>query len=121
MAASSYLRFPHLSQDLLTFVADNDIWLAPARGGRATRLTTDQTPVSFPWLSPDARHVAWTSSRSGAWEAYALAVDGGKAERLTYWGANTTFTSGWLSNEEVLVGSTTGGNGSQFRPWIHAV
>ena len=33
-AAPGYLRFPHLRGDLLTFVAENDVWLAGADGGR---------------------------------------------------------------------------------------
>ena len=35
--ARGYLRFPHLAGDLLTFVAEDDIWLAPLGGGRAWR------------------------------------------------------------------------------------
>ena len=119
MAASSYLRFPHLAQDLLTFIADDDVWLAPATGGRATRLTADRAPAAFPHLSPDAQHVAWSSNRGGAWTAHTVAVDGGTPERLTYWGERV-FTTGWLSPEEVLVASFTGADGSQL-PWIHAV
>jgi tricorn protease len=28
--AAGYLRYPHIRGDLLTFVAGDDIWLAPA-------------------------------------------------------------------------------------------
>jgi tricorn protease len=31
----SYLRFPHLHGDLVTFVAEDDVWIAPLDGGRA--------------------------------------------------------------------------------------
>ena len=43
-----YLRFPHLAGDLLTFVAEDDIWLAPVGGGKAWRLSTDHVPARSP-------------------------------------------------------------------------
>lgn len=33
-----YLRYPHICGDLVTFTAGDDVWLAPAGGGRAWRL-----------------------------------------------------------------------------------
>jgi hypothetical protein len=59
VADSSYLRFPHLAHNLLTFVAEDDVWLAPldeAAAGttRAWRLTSDRVPVSDPRLNPSA-------------------------------------------------------------------
>src|SRR4028118_2316331 len=40
MAASTqaYLRFPHVRGDVVTFVADDDVWLAPLAGGVARRV-----------------------------------------------------------------------------------
>ncbi|HTX85432.1 MAG TPA: hypothetical protein VME44_24865 [Streptosporangiaceae bacterium] len=35
MVAPGYLRFPHICGDLVTFVAADDVWPAPAGGGRA--------------------------------------------------------------------------------------
>ena len=120
MVNTSYLRFPHVSRDLLTFIAEDDVWLAPADGGRATRLTSDRVPVSSPRLSPDGRHVAWTSSRDGTNEAYVVAVDGGPVIRLTHWGDAGATTVGWISDTEVLVRSSTGQH-SFWRTWMYAV
>ncbi|MBR7827536.1 PDZ domain-containing protein [Actinospica sp. MGRD01-02] len=113
MADSSYLRFPHLAHNLLTFVAENDVWLARIdeavrEGARAWRLTTDRVQVSNPRLNPSGTHVAWNSQRGGAPEAYAVAVDGGPISRLTYWGKTGTVPGGdgvrgWLSDTEALV------------------
>jgi tricorn protease len=86
----TYLRFPHLHQDLLTFATDDDVWLAeiPVDGAssRAWRVTTDHAPVSRPRISPDSTRIAWTSTRDGAPEAYTVPIDGGATTRLTYWG-----------------------------------
>ena len=35
----SYLRFPTLHGDLVGFVAQDDVWLAPVEGGRRARRT----------------------------------------------------------------------------------
>jgi hypothetical protein len=84
VADSSYLRFPRLAHNLLAFVAEDDVWLAPldqasAGGARAWRSTSDRVPVAHPRLNPSGTHLAWTSTRTGADEAYAVAVDDGVA------------------------------------------
>ncbi|HEV2636824.1 MAG TPA: PDZ domain-containing protein [Actinocrinis sp.] len=121
MAASSYLRYPHLAQDLLVFAAEDDVWLVPVGGGRASRLTADQVQVSRPRLSPDARHVAWSSARAGAPEVFSLLVDGGTVDRLTYWGGNHAYPGGWLSDDEVLVLSANAHHTTQRRTWAYGV
>jgi tricorn protease len=102
------LRFPHLAGDLLTFVAENDVWLVPMSGGKAWRLTTDNVPVSRPRLSPDGQRVAWTSTRDGAPEAHVVELDGGRRRRLTYFGVATTIVLGWTGDGRVIVASHAG-------------
>ena len=53
VATPGYLRFPHVRADLLTFVAEDDVWLAPADGGRAWRLTANGGQASHPRFAPD--------------------------------------------------------------------
>ncbi|HET9172524.1 MAG TPA: PDZ domain-containing protein [Actinospica sp.] len=128
MADNPYLRFPHLSGNLLTFVAEDDVWLAPldaARSdiARAWRLTSDRTPPINPRLNPSGTHVAWSAAREGAREAYAVEVDGGPVRRLTYWGGGgfeNAGVRGWLSDTEVLV---TGWHGQRdgMHTWPFAV
>jgi hypothetical protein len=38
----TYLRYPHVHADLITFTADDDVWLVGSAGGRAWRLTSDR-------------------------------------------------------------------------------
>src|ERR1044072_2441228 len=54
----SYLRFPHLHGELVTFVAEDDVWLAPLGGGRAWRVSADQATVRSPRFSPDGAQLA---------------------------------------------------------------
>jgi tricorn protease len=131
---SCYLRYPHVARDLITFTAEDDVWLsslseaADGRGARARRLTADRAPVLHPRLNPSATHVAWTSTRDGTRtlsyraprEAYALPVDGGPVTRLTYWGDRFATVRGWVNDDEVLVLSRTG-QPSSMKTWAFAV
>ena len=107
MTSAGYLRYPHVHGDLLAFVAGDDVWLAPAGGGRAWPLTTDGAPVSYPRFSPDGTRIAWTSARDGGPEVYLAGADGSDPTRLTYWGDDAA-VSGWTPAGEVLAVSATG-------------
>ncbi|OIJ93548.1 peptidase S41 [Streptomyces sp. MUSC 14] len=96
----SYLRLPHLSGDLLCFVAEDDLWLAPLDApGRAWRLTADRTKTGHPRFSPDGRRIAYTTWRSLDPEIHLVGVDGGPARQLTYWGSSDTRVCGWTPVE----------------------
>ncbi|MCU7824872.1 S41 family peptidase [Kitasatospora sp. DSM 101779] len=116
----AYLRHPHLHGDLVAFVAEDDVWLAPLDGGRAWRLTADQTPVSHPRFSPDGRHVAWTSTRDGAPEVHVAPTDGGPSRRLTHWGSARTALRGWTPDGRP-VAVTTAGQATLRRTWAFAL
>ncbi len=107
MTSSDYLRFPHIQHDLLTFAAEDDVWLAGADGGRAWRLSADDAQASWPRLSRDGSRVAWTGLRDGATEVYLADVRGGASRQLTYWGGETRGKlAGWSPDGEVLAIST---------------
>ncbi|MGY1579714.1 S41 family peptidase [Streptomyces sp. MN13] len=97
----TYLRLPHLHGDLLCFVAEDDLWLAPLDApGRAWRLTADRTKTGHPRFSPDGRHIAYTSWRSLVPEIHLIPVEGGQARQLTYWGSPDTQVRGWTPPEQ---------------------
>ncbi|GGT10262.1 S41 family peptidase [Nonomuraea spiralis] len=120
MTNGAYLRYPHLSGDLVTFVADDDVWLAPVTGGRAWRFTADRVPVSSPRFSPDGTRIAWTGGKEGAPEVFAAELDGPEGERLTHWGNAMTGVRGWTADGAVLAVSSTG-EGARTRTWAYAV
>ncbi|HEY1624737.1 MAG TPA: S41 family peptidase, partial [Streptosporangiaceae bacterium] len=120
VTSSGYLRFPHLHGDLLTFVADNDVWLAPTDGGRAWRLTSDNTKAANPRFSPDGSKLAWTSWRDGDPEVYVINVDGTGPARLTYWGDDKTLVLGWTPAGEVVAMSAVGQPDTHFT-WAYAI
>ncbi len=113
--SSGYLRYPHIHGDLLTFTAGDDVWLAPAAGGRAWRLSADDVPVSYPRFSRDGSRVAWTSSRDGNPEVYSADTEGSTADRLTYWGDPQTRVTGWTAAGEVLAVTAAGQPAAKYR------
>jgi tricorn protease len=120
MTSAGYLRFPHLHGDLATFVAEDDVWLAPLAGGRGWRLSADGAPVAHPKFARDGSTVAWASWRDGPAEVYLAGVDGGRARRLTYWGEPDATVCGWTPDGEVLALSATG-QAFERQSWAHAV
>lgn len=120
MTTDAYIRFPHLRGDSVVFVAEDDIWLASAAGGRAYRVSADGVPARSPRISPNGELVAWSANRDGAQEVYVAPLDGGVSRRLTFWGQAATLVRGWVSDDEVLVVSTVGQPERQ-RLFAHAV
>ncbi|WP_461013591.1 S41 family peptidase [Streptomyces daliensis] len=122
-----YLRYPHLHGDLICFVAEDDLWVAPLvpdpdmsntappsspsatdRKARPWRLTVDRTRIGTPRFSPDGTHIAYTNWRSLDPEVYLAPVDGGPARRLTYWGARDTRVCGWTPEGDILAVASHG-------------
>ncbi|MFF4502632.1 S41 family peptidase [Streptomyces sp. NPDC001401] len=117
----SYLRLPHLSGDLLCFVAEDDLWLSPLDGpGRAWRLTVDRTKVGHPRFSPDGHTIAYTSWRSLVPEIHTVPVDGGPGRQLTHWGSADTQVCGWTPQGTILAVASHGEPFSYFT-WAYKV
>ncbi|MGA5081254.1 S41 family peptidase [Streptomyces griseoincarnatus] len=120
----TYLRLPHLKDDLLCFVAEDDLWLAPLDGaGRAWRLTADRTKLGHPRFSPDGRQIAYTSWRTLDPEVHVVPVDGGPGRRLTYWGSSDTRVCGWAPPDEhgheAILAVTSHGEPFSYFTWAY--
>jgi tricorn protease len=120
VTSSGYLRYPHVHGDLLVFVAEDDVWLAPAEGGRAWKLSADSAEASYPRFSRDGSAIAWTSSRDGNPEVYLTDPEGSATSRLTYWGDNRTRVTGWTRAGEVLA-MTAAGQHESYLTWAYAI
>ncbi|WP_405561500.1 S41 family peptidase [Streptomyces sp. NBC_01180] len=122
---AAYLRFPNLHGDLLCFVTEDDLWVAPLDGGagrpeRAWRITADRTRVGQPRFSPDGGHIAYTSWRSLDPEIHLAPVDGGPSRRLTYWGSLDTRVRGWTPEGDILAVASHNQPFSHFS-WAYTV
>ena len=121
MTSAGYLRFPHVQGDLLTFIAEDDVWLAPASGGRAWRLSADQAEAAWPRFARDGASVAWISWRDGPAEVYLAGTDGAApGRRLTYWGEHAGTVAGWTPDGEIIA-LTASGQPFERQFWAHAL
>ena len=59
-AETRLLRFPDIHGDRLVFTYAGDLWLAPVKGGDATRLTAHPGQELFEKFSPDGESIAFT-------------------------------------------------------------
>ncbi|MFF8031757.1 amidohydrolase family protein [Streptomyces sp. NPDC016626] len=74
-----------LSPDGGTLAIDalNAIWLLPAAGGTARRLTGDALDATQPHWAPDGKSLVFQSFREGTYDLWRIGVDGSGARRLT--------------------------------------
>jgi tricorn protease len=105
MTSSSYLRFPHVHGDLVTFVAEDDVWIAPLSGGRAWRVSSLQLPARNPRFTPDGKKLVWTVVQGTAPEVVIADVDGGGYRQLTFFGHSTTRVKGFTPGGDIVVTS----------------
>ncbi|MCQ6270487.1 PDZ domain-containing protein [Pseudarthrobacter sp. R1] len=105
MTSSSYFRYPHLHGDLVTFVAEDDVWIAPLGGGRAWRVSSLQLPARNPRFTLDGQRLVWTVVQGTAPEVVSAAVNGGDYRQLTYFGHSTTRVKGFTAKGSVVVTS----------------
>lgn len=99
------LRQPAISSSHIAFIYGSDLWIVSKDGGEARRLTSTAAVESNPCFSPDGRHIAFSSNRSGSDAVYVLPIEGGMPERLT-WHPAPAMVCGWTPDgKHVLYAS----------------
>jgi Tol biopolymer transport system component/imidazolonepropionase-like amidohydrolase len=59
------------------------LWVLPARGGEAKRITPELLEARLPAWSPDSQSIAFQGYEDGAWHIYIVNRDGGDAKAVT--------------------------------------
>jgi tricorn protease len=108
------LRFPDIWGDQVVFCHGGDLWLAPAGGGTARRLTAHPGQELFPRFSPDGRWIAFTGQYDGDEQVYVVPAGGGEPTRLTWYPAEGPLTPRWGYDNQVY-GWTRDGERVLFR------
>ena len=67
----------------ICYAAARDLWVVPAAGGRARRLTTDGEYDREPRWSSDGRYVLFSSFRGGSSGIWRVPASGGRPARIT--------------------------------------
>lgn len=99
-------RYPSLSADgeYLTFTYGGDIWVMPAQGGAARRITQHEAYDVCSRISPDGTTIAFTSNRGGGYDIYTVPFSGGIPERLTQdYGGD--YLADWVDDDTLLMAS----------------
>jgi TolB protein len=72
----------------LTETGTYDIYVAELAGGHIVQLTHDAARNEHPTWSPDGRHLAFESTRSGSRQIWTMLADGSNPRQLTSGGEN---------------------------------
>jgi len=77
---------PEISADgkFLAFEWSGDLWICPATGGEAQRLTDHPARESHPLFTPDGKRIVFCSDRTGALQLFSMAVEGGEPIQHTF-------------------------------------
>ncbi|MFI0445876.1 S41 family peptidase [Actinomadura sp. 6N118] len=114
-----YLRFPAIFHDVIVFVSEDDLWMVPAVGGRAFRLTAGVAAATYPRLSPDGSQLAFVGREEGPAEVYVMPATGGTGRRVTFHGVSCSVT-GWDPGGGIIYASDEGQPFHGLR-WLHRV
>ena len=84
-AAPLWMRYPAISPDgkQIAFTYKGSIYVVPAAGGQAVRLTSSEMHSTMPVWSPDSRTLAFASDRYGNFDVFTVPVEGGSPTRIT--------------------------------------
>ncbi len=105
---SGYFRYPTIQGEQVVFTCEDDLWVVPAQGGIARRLTSNLGEVSWPLLSPDGQWLAFVGRDEGQAEIYVMAALGGPARRLTYLGGTVCQPAAWSPEGKIVFASNAG-------------
>jgi tricorn protease len=113
-AQTKLLRFPAIHGDRVAFTYAGDIWIAPATGGTAARLTAHPGMEVFARFSPDGKWIAFTGQYDGDEQVYVMPAAGGEPKQLTYYPARGPLAPRWGWDNQVY-GWTPDGKSILFR------
>ncbi len=119
---------PDLSRDgkWIAFSLGGDLWVMPAGGGAAKRLTEGPATDEWPRFSPDGNEIAYFSNASGNADIYLIPSEGGSPTQMTTdpkddfyhsWspdGKSLVFTSERSGNRDLWLLPVDGGEPTQL-------
>ena len=104
-AESHLMRMADIHEDQIVFTYESDLWLVPADGGDARRITNDPGYEGWAKFSPDGTQIAFTGQYDGGLDIYVMNPRGGVPRRLTYHPAMDRVLGWWPDGKSVLFRS----------------
>src|SRR3954470_21396168 len=104
---------------MLAMDLQGSIWVMPATGGRATRITDPFNDARQPTWSPDGKSIAFFAYRDGGYDIWSIAPDGSNQHKLT-WGNFDDREPAWSHDGTRLAFSSDRGDplGSDYIIWV---
>jgi len=111
-----FVSHPTLTPDgqSIIFSYQSDLWMVPAYGGVATRITAMDGTETRPSVSPDGKWVAFSSDQYGNMDVFVMPVDGGEITRLT-WHAAADEVENWSWDSSTIYFTSSREN--RFSSW----
>jgi len=78
------MRWADVHGDTVVFTYEDDLWLVPAEGGDARRITSHPGSERYAKFSPDGSLIAFTASYDGGTDVYVMDARGGVPTRLSF-------------------------------------
>lgn len=101
----------------IVFSAQGALWIIPAGGGTATRITDWHLEPTAPVWSPDGQRIAFQNyAPEGNYHIWTIDPDGRHAEELTT-GPNDDREPAWTPDGSALVFSSDRSNDGQYKIW----
>jgi len=98
------MRYADVHDGTIVFTYEDDLWLVPATGGEARRITRHPGAERYAKFSPDGQWVAFTGEYDGGSDVYVMPAGGGEPRQLT-----------WHPSRDRVLGWTPGGGEVYFR------
>jgi len=106
LAATHLMRHADVHGNTIVFTYEDDLWLVPAAGGDARRITRDGGREYLAKFSPDGKWLAFTAEYDGGSDVYVMEASGGVPRRLTYHPASDRVLGWHPDGKRILFRST---------------
>jgi Tol biopolymer transport system component len=112
-----------LSPDGQTLVFDllGDLYIMPATGGTATRLTRGLAHDMQPRFSPDGQRIVFVSDRSGDENVWLMPVGGGEPTQLSKGIGSRFMSPAWMPDGKYIVVSRAAPRAGLEKLWLYHV
>jgi len=104
-------RTPDYHAGKIAFSYFGDIWVVNEDGSNPQRITDNTARDINPRFSPDGRWIAFSSTRYGNYDVFAVPATGGAARRLTFHTGNDEVV-GWTRDSRNIIFRAARGDGA---------
>lgn len=89
---------------MFVFEWNDSLWSAPTAGGRASRLTPEESQEGWPAISRDGARLAFLSTRDGGWKIFEMDLASGGVRQVSRH-SESTYLCGWAPDGVTTVGT----------------